>query len=372
MRDRRFWPILSALALIALAAALVYLGAQSYQPASPQPDAAGWYEVYFTAPGTDVPPAERLDGRFVTFVDASRRSLDVAAYEFDLMNVADALSRARDRGVAVRMVLDSDTLEDQRDVATRRAVERLRTANIPLVGDDRPAIMHHKFAVRDGEEVWTGSWNLTERDAQRYNNNAARIRSPALAARYAEEFELMFTERRFGPSKRAVSAPSRLVVDGVAIESLFAPEEPAMERLIARVSETQRSIHFLAFAFTHDRLGRTVRDRAQAGAEVAGVFERTGSETRFSEYGPMHEARLGVFQDGNPALMHHKVFILDGQAVVFGSFNFSENATRSNDENLLIVDHPPLAGQFEAEFQRVAATARNAAPARTQTPDRLR
>jgi len=372
VRDRRIWPILAVLLLVALVAAFVYLWPLRSRSVATVPVGPGWYEVYFTSPGTDVPPAERLDGRFVAFLDTARRTLDVAAYEFDLMNVAEALVRARDRGVAVRMVLDSDTLEEQRDEATRRAVQRLRAANIPLVGDDRPAIMHHKFAVRDSEEVWTGSWNLTERDGQRYNNNAARMRAPALAARYSEEFELMFTERRFGPSKRALGAPSRLVVDGVAIESVFAPEEPAMDRLIARVSETQRSVHFLAFAFTHDRLGQAVRDRAQAGAEVAGVFERTGSETRFSEYGPMLDARLGVLQDGNPALMHHKVFILDGQTVAFGSFNFSENATRTNDENLVIVDHPPLAGQFEAEFQRVTATARNASPSKTQARDGAR
>jgi phosphatidylserine/phosphatidylglycerophosphate/cardiolipin synthase-like enzyme len=51
--------------------------------------------------------------------------------------------------------------------------------------------------------------------------------------------------------------------------------------------------------------------------------------------------------------MHHKVIIIDGRTVIFGSFNFSNNADSDNDENLLIIDDPALAEAFEAEFQRV-------------------
>jgi phosphatidylserine/phosphatidylglycerophosphate/cardiolipin synthase-like enzyme len=57
--------------------------------------------------------------------------------------------------------------------------------------------------------------------------------------------------------------------------------------------------------------------------------------------------------------MHHKVFIVDGQTVIFGSFNFSQNAEEENDENLLIVDDPTLAQAFIAEFDRVYAQAKN-------------
>ena len=56
--------------------------------------------------------------------------------------------------------------------------------------------------------------------------------------------------------------------------------------------------------------------------------------------------------DGNSYTFHHKVIIIDGSAVALGSFNFSSNATESNDENLLIIHDAGLAAQYEAEFQR--------------------
>ncbi|MCS7003624.1 MAG: phospholipase D-like domain-containing protein, partial [Dehalococcoidia bacterium] len=140
----------------------------------------GWHRLYFTAPRFPDRPENRtggIDQHLVAFIDQAQRSLDVAVYEFDLDSVADALVRARNRNVAVRMVLDTDTLND-RDERTRNAVAKIRNAGIPIVGDNRSAIMHHKFVVRDTSAVWTGSYNFTINDTFRNNNNAIEIRLP--------------------------------------------------------------------------------------------------------------------------------------------------------------------------------------------------
>ncbi|MFP4321814.1 MAG: phospholipase D-like domain-containing protein, partial [Anaerolineales bacterium] len=48
--------------------------------------------------------------------------------------------------------------------------------------------------------------------------------------------------------------------------------------------------------------------------------------------------------------MHHKVFIIDDEIVVLGSFNFSNSARDNNNENLLIVHDPAIASAFISEF----------------------
>jgi len=103
---------------------------------APQPSAGGPYEVYFTSPVYHDRPETRrggIDERFVQFVDAATRSLDLAAYEFDLENVAQAMTRAKSRGVAVRMVTDSDTINATRDEATQKALKIVRDAGITIV-----------------------------------------------------------------------------------------------------------------------------------------------------------------------------------------------------------------------------------------------
>jgi phosphatidylserine/phosphatidylglycerophosphate/cardiolipin synthase-like enzyme len=48
--------------------------------------------------------------------------------------------------------------------------------------------------------------------------------------------------------------------------------------------------------------------------------------------------------------------------VIFGSFNFSDNADKENDENLLIVDDENLARAFKTEYDRVLAVAKAKPP----------
>jgi phosphatidylserine/phosphatidylglycerophosphate/cardiolipin synthase-like enzyme len=47
--------------------------------------------------------------------------------------------------------------------------------------------------------------------------------------------------------------------------------------------------------------------------------------------------------------------------VLIGSFNFSSNATNSNDENLLVITDPTIAALYTQEFERRWAEARIAA-----------
>ena len=51
--------------------------------------------------------------------------------------------------------------------------------------------------------------------------------------------------------------------------------------------------------------------------------------------------------------MHHKVFVIDGKIVAFGSYNFSKSAEEKNDEDLIVVYSGPIAQQFIEEFYRV-------------------
>jgi phosphatidylserine/phosphatidylglycerophosphate/cardiolipin synthase-like enzyme len=367
--------LLGALVVVAvlLIGALLYFRARSGGLVTAG-TSGGWYDVYFTEPKyPDRPENHRggIDEKFVAFLDSAQRSLDLAIYDFDLENAADALVRAKGRGVTVRMVMDSDTLDNTKDDEIMRAVGKVKAAGIPIVGDNRRAIMHDKFVVRDGEEVWTGSWNFTTGDTYRLNNNAVRIRSRDLADNYAAEFRKMFEAKQFGPNKPEGVPHPVITIGGARIETYFSARDNVASKVAARIRQAQRSVRFLAFSFTEDSIGQAVIQRAQGGVTVSGVFERTGSETRFSEYGKMKQAGMDVYQDGNPYVMHHKVFVLDDRTTLFGSFNFSDGANRENDENLLIVDDPGFAQAFIQEFDRVLAAAKNPAPARA-TPRRER
>jgi hypothetical protein len=186
--------------------------------------AEGPVAVYFSRP-------EAFDGEYAggpdeilaRAVDSSLRSVDVASYDFDLLSVARALLRASQRGVAVRIVVDSDNYRTE-------ALDLLRGDGIPVVGDERAALMHDKFVVIDGEEVWAGSMNLTVNDAYRNDNNLLRIRSAGLAEAFTAEFEEMFAAKRFGVSSPAGKPAAAIETGAGPVEVLFAPGRPAGDR----------------------------------------------------------------------------------------------------------------------------------------------
>ena len=49
--------------------------------------------------------------------------------------------------------------------------------------------MHHKYAVRDGRAVWTGSANWSLDSWRRQENVLLAVESEAVAAAYARDFE---------------------------------------------------------------------------------------------------------------------------------------------------------------------------------------
>ena len=309
----------------------------------------GWFELYFTNPqsplasqmtgGVDQPIAEAIDN--------AKLSVDVAVYSLSLNSVRDALLRAHDRGVQVRMVMESENLE-------RADPQKLKDAGIPILGDRREGLMHNKFVVIDNSEVWLGSMNLTDSGTYEDNNVMMRIRSVKVAENYTKEFEEMFTDDKFGDNILSETPNPRVTVDGTPVDTYFSPDDGVQPVLVDIISEAQESIYFLAFSFTADPLGDAIRARAEEGVTVAGVMDEDQVASNVgTEFDPFQQAGLDVYRDGNPGQMHHKTMIIDESIVIFGSYNFTNSAETRNDENLVVIYNKAIAAQFIEEFQRV-------------------
>jgi len=321
----------------------------------------GWFQLYFSSPLASQDEADfhgsPVEVALVAALDGAQQTVDVAIYELESQPVTEALIRAAERGVRVRVVTDGEYGLESPDAT----FDQLELAGIPIVSDGaRRGYMHNKFVVIDGLYVWTGSTNLKPNAFYRNNNNAMLIRSSRLAQNYTAEFEELFAGQ-FGRSSPQTVPNQTVTVDGTRIETYFESEGDIAARLAELISEAQ-SVRFMAFSFTEslewteDGTPRSVmlllRDRAQAGAlDVRGIVEASSR----SQVKPLLCAGLDVRQDGNPNVMHHKVFIFDDSIVAMGSFNFSSRAANDNDENMLIIHNPAIARAYLEEFSRLWA-----------------
>ncbi len=325
----------------------------------------GW-ELYFTnpQPAYDVGNLDgTLAGALIEHIDQAQASIHVAAFELDLVAVAEALARAHQRGVEVLLVTD-----DEHGLEGNPAIVALLTqAGIPVKDDRRNELMHNKFWIFDGKMVWTGSTNMTENGNFANNNNAVVLNLPPVAALFEQEFAEMWAGA-FGPNSPAGMANQPLSLGDLEVEVLFAPEDKVMERLVTLVNAAENSVEVMAFLFTHDDLGTAVLNRAATGVDIRAIFETRSSETTYSELPPLYCAGLNVRQDGNLATFHHKVIIIDGETVVTGSLNFTENADEHNDENVAILHNAEIAALYQQEFERRWAEAKIPAVAEINCP----
>jgi phosphatidylserine/phosphatidylglycerophosphate/cardiolipin synthase-like enzyme len=196
--------------------------------------------------------------------------------------------------------------------------------------------------------------NFTITDGYRNHNNLLRLRSSQAAQNYTVEFEEMFEDDLFGQDVRADTPYPSFEQDGTQMEALFSPDDGTAERLAELISGARQSIDFLAFSFTSEDLADAILERAALGVEVKGVMDESQVRSNTNtQYDAFRRAGLDVRLDANPDKMHHKVFIIDNQIVVTGSYNFSNSAETRNDENTLILYNREIAGQYLEEFQHL-------------------
>jgi phosphatidylserine/phosphatidylglycerophosphate/cardiolipin synthase-like enzyme len=311
----------------------------------------GFWQVLFTAPSGSRDPASYtggIDEYVARALGSVTRTLDIAAYEFNSPALTQAMLDAKTRGVRVRVVTD----DEGGTGAENTTLGQLQQAGIPVVTDGRRALMHDKFMILDSATVITGSWNFTINDTYRNNNNALILRSQNAVANYQAEFDEMFVDGRFGPTSPRNTPNTTFTQDGIPIEMYLGPEDDPMLAVTAAVRAAQQRVRFMAFSFTYDALEEALLEEAARGLDVQGIFETTGSGTQYSAMAPLLCAGVPVRRDGNPFVLHHKVFIVDDTTVITGSFNFSSNATDSNDENLIIIRDAALAAHYLAEYDR--------------------
>jgi phosphatidylserine/phosphatidylglycerophosphate/cardiolipin synthase-like enzyme len=325
-----------------------------------------WWELYFTDPQHVNNPDDwqgSIEGRLIDKINAAQKSIHISSFEFDLTPVAQALIAAKQRGVDVRWITDDENGLEADEEPDRGQFKMLQDAGIEVRSDTRSALMHNKFWIFDGETAWTGSTNITESGVFQQNNNTIVIQSPQVAAIYEREFEEMWNGQ-YGPKSPSTVDQQSVTVSGTPIQIYFSPEDKVLDHIIPLVSQANSSIRFMAFSFTDYPLAKAMIDRAAAGVNTAGIYEKTGSETDSSEMKTFYCAQVPVRQDGNPRFLHDKIIILDNRIVITGSFNLSSNATENNDENVMIVDNPDIAKLYMQEFDRLWSIATDLDPAK--------
>ncbi|MEA3229645.1 MAG: phospholipase D-like domain-containing protein, partial [archaeon] len=210
-------------------------------------------------------------------------------------------------------------------------------------------LMHNKFCVIDEKITVTGSFNPTERGDTKNDNNIIIIKSGYIAKNYLDEFSELY--RSTFASGKKTKHPI-IYLNGTKIENYFCPEDSCADHVIDTILQADKSIDFMTFSFTHDSIGDAIITQHKNNIKIRGIFETT-QNNKWTEYKRLKSAGISVTWDKNPYNMHHKVFIIDNEIVITGSFNPSRSGDERNDENILIIHSKEIAEKYEKEFERL-------------------
>ena len=132
----------------------------------------------------------------------------------------------------------------------------------------------------------------------------------------------------------------------------YSPRHDCASIVMHWITEARTSVHVLMFTFTLQQLADALIEAKNRGVDVRVVLERN-QDANEAVRSRLLAAGVEVRMDNNEALMHDKIAILDSKVVLTGSFNWTESANNSNNENLLVISDLILAQSYEAQFEAI-------------------
>lgn len=314
--------------------------------------------------------------RVAAFLDAATASLDLAQYDFNLGEetraiVAAAIERAAARGVRIRFAYNVDH-DLPVPVPPPPEPDAALIATLPVAGKaiaGIPDLMHHKYVIRDGASVWTGSLNWTDDSWSRQENVVAVVHSEAIATAYRIDFDQLWAT---GDVMRSGLVDPRWD-DGV--RAWFTPGhgEDLSSRIAKMIRRAKRRVRICSPVITTGPvLGTLAQVIADRSVDVAGCVDATqirevvhqwDTDANVSWKLPLLEHVLaGPFtgKESTPFgagsvhdFMHAKVTVCD-DTVFVGSFNLSRSGEK-NAENVLEIEDAGIADRLAAFVDEVRA-----------------
>lgn len=354
-------------------------------------------------------PYDPAEKHIIAAIDAARKTLKIAIYQFDQQGVLEALTRAKKRGVKVSVVLDRGhvyTTGRSHTGGPRKPrpmiVELVKSGfDLVLLKGQASGIMHNKFLVADDKLLQTGSYNYTQQSEDDHYENvvftmeAGRVKHYLKYWKYlrehAEDVDMAKLEEilnrtedsayddadestpqamgaaedernsKFPPPPEDPESPVKLH-DEAFPRQIFSPQGGIEAALIRAIEAARDTIDVAMFSFYSQRIAEALLGAKERGIKVRIALDKSQSVlAKLDDWFAWHgfDVRLvsGPDDERDPLYqkMHNKMMIVDGALLETGSFNYSPNAEERSFENVNFFDEPDMVARYAAYFAKVFA-----------------
>lgn len=366
-------------------------------------------------PSSALLPEVPIEPLIIKGIDAAKKSLRLALYEFNLDGVLEALRRAKKRGVKIEIVLDRahvyTTGKSHDRNGPKKPSEPIQALiaegfDVLLLKGQGSGIQHNKFIIYDDKMVMSGSYNLTVwAERNHYENVTFSMEKPEVAdmkayfaymRKLAEAVDhdkldeilsrgasgLETTEPEAArkaadplPEERdskfplppASKAPP-VVHNGESFARYyFSPQGGIEDALIRAIKAAKTTIDIAMFSFYSKPIADALLEAKERGVKVRLALDLSQSKmAKLDDWFAFHGFEIVLLSgpgdpeyddDADPMFekMHNKYMVVDGAMLATGSFNYSPNAENNSFEHVKFVDDPMDLARYAEEFARMFA-----------------
>ncbi len=359
-------------------------------------------------PSSALVPYDPAEPSIVAAIDAARKSVKIAIYQFEQQGVLDALLRAKERGIKVAVVLDRGhvyTTGRSHTGGPRKPrpmiVDLVKSGfDLVLLKGQSSGIMHNKFMLVDDKLLQTGSYNYTQQSEDDHFENVVFTLEPGRVKHYlrywkymrdhaepvdwdkleeilnrtevseTEDAEIAAAEAaaagderksKFPPPPEDPETPVRLHGESFP-RQIFSPQGGIEAALIRAIEAARETVDVAMFSFYSQKIAEALLAAKERGVKVRIALDRSQSAlAKLDDWFAWHgfDIRLvsGPDDERDPLYqkMHNKLIIVDGLLLETGSFNYSPNAEKNSFENVNFFDEPGIVARYAAYFAKVFA-----------------
>ena len=139
----------------------------------------------------------------------------------------------------------------------------------------------------------------------------------------------------------------------VICECHFLPNAANEEKVVSMLRTCKKTLDIAIFSLTLDSIAEAILEAYQRGIKVRMIADDECAKNKGSNVKLIASVGVPCKTDNAIYHMHHKFAVLDGSVVIMGSFNWTGQAVKYNQENIFFYEDKNIASQYAQEFERL-------------------
>ena len=137
------------------------------------------------------------------------------------------------------------------------------------------------------------------------------------------------------------------------VRPLFSPYDKVDDAIHAQLERASKSVHCSLYGITILRLANDLIAAKKRGTDVGVGLDKKQAAGQHDLHAKLQA--VGILVEIKPVatLEHNKFCEIDGTIVIMGSWNWSNNAQKQDNSDVIITDCPKAARAFETAYQRI-------------------